>query len=375
MSNEALATTDTVSKEAKSGGAVWKWLVGGSLVALSPLLIMVLLLLGFMIIFMMMFGTMTDNNTGIIGGSISEIGENEIPADYLPIYQAAEEKYGVPWNLLAAHHRVETRFSTLEVMISPVGAIGHLQFMPLTWIGWSYPGGDRLGNADIPDHILTDPEMVKKYGGMGVDGNGDGKADPWDLEDAIFSAANYLAKNGAAEGDLQKAVYAYNHSNEYVNQVLYYADLYVEGYVAVDKVVAGESGFARPLDTTVTSEFGLRVNPITGESSDSHKGVDFACSIGQSIPAAKDGKVVYAGWQNPNNHKEGYGLYVWIDHGSGYKTTYAHLSDLNVSVGDTVKLGDKVGGCGSTGSSTGPHLHFEIFQNGVRVDPSPFIGL
>ncbi|MBD7939652.1 peptidoglycan DD-metalloendopeptidase family protein [Cytobacillus sp. Sa5YUA1] len=336
---------------------------------------MVLLLLGFMIIFMMMFGTMTDNNTGIIGGSISEIGENEIPADYLPIYQAAEEKYGVPWNLLAAHHRVETRFSTLEVMISPVGAIGHLQFMPLTWIGWSYPGGDRLGNADIPDHILTDPEMVKKYGGMGVDGNGDGKADPWDLEDAIFSAANYLAKNGAAEGDLQRAVYAYNHSNEYVNQVLYYADLYVEGYVAIDEVVAGESGFARPLDTTVTSEFGLRVNPITGESSDSHKGVDFACSIGQSIPAAKDGKVVYAGWQNPNNHKEGYGLYVWIDHGSGYKTTYAHLSDLNVSVGDTVKLGDKVGGCGSTGSSTGPHLHFEIFQNGVRVDPSPFIGL
>ncbi|MFP3512314.1 M23 family metallopeptidase [Peribacillus sp. SIMBA_075] len=60
--------------------------------------------------------------------------------------------------------------------------------------------------------------------------------------------------------------------------------------------------------------------------------IDFACSIGQSVPASKDGKVVYAGWQNPNNHKEGYGLYVWVDHGNGSKTTYAHLSGLSVSL-------------------------------------------
>ncbi|MDW7618247.1 hypothetical protein SC499_27465, partial [Peribacillus simplex] len=80
--------------------------------------------------FLMIFGTMTEEGeTKIIGGEISQIGENEIPAEYLPVYKATEEKYGVPWNLLAAHHRVETRCSTLETMVSPGGAIGHLQFM------------------------------------------------------------------------------------------------------------------------------------------------------------------------------------------------------------------------------------------------------
>lgn len=67
---------------------------------------------------------------GYYGGEISELGENEIPAQYLPIYQSAEEKYGVPWNLIAAHHRVETRFSSINPMVSPVGAEGHLQVRP-----------------------------------------------------------------------------------------------------------------------------------------------------------------------------------------------------------------------------------------------------
>ncbi|MDR0140147.1 bifunctional lytic transglycosylase/C40 family peptidase [Metabacillus idriensis] len=181
---------------------------------------------------------------GYYGGEISELGANEIPAQYLPIYQAAEQKYGVPWNLLAAHHRVETRFSTLEVMVSPVGAAGHMQFMPLTWIGWSYPGGNRLGNANIPSETLTDPIMIKKYGGYGVDANGDGKADPWDIEDAIFSAANYLAANGAAEGDLRRAVFAYNHADWYVEEVLGFADQYVKGYVSVGGGSGENTGIA-----------------------------------------------------------------------------------------------------------------------------------
>lgn len=84
--------------------------------------------------------------------------------------------------------------------------------------------------------------MIKKYGGYGVDANGDGKADPWDIEDAIYSAANYLAKNGAADGHLKDVVFAYNHSDRYVEEVLGFADRYVKGYVAVNTSIASSGG-------------------------------------------------------------------------------------------------------------------------------------
>jgi hypothetical protein len=82
--------------------------------------------------------------------------------------------------------------------------------------------------------VKTDPEMIAKYGGYGVDATGNGIADPWDIEDAIFSAANYLAANGAATGDFEGAVFAYNRASWYVDDVLSYADRYVDGYVAFD---------------------------------------------------------------------------------------------------------------------------------------------
>lgn len=181
---------------------------------------------------------------GYYGGEISEFGANEIPSQFIPIYKAAEEKYGVPWNLLAAHHRVETRFSTINPMVSPVGAEGHTQFMPCTWVGWGYPSCGGLGKGNIPQKDKTNPAVIEKYGGYGVDGNSDGKADPWDIEDAIFSTANYLKANGAAEGNLRDAVYAYNHADWYVEEVLGFADQYVKGYVAVNTGGGGDTGVA-----------------------------------------------------------------------------------------------------------------------------------
>ncbi|WP_421384979.1 lytic transglycosylase domain-containing protein [Bacillus salacetis] len=157
---------------------------------------------------------------------LSEEAKDEIPSEYIPIYKDASQKYGVPWNLLAAHHRVETKFSQMKTMVSPVGAEGHLQFMPCTFVGWAHPTCDGLGKGEIPKEELTDPKVIAKYGGYGVDANGDGKADPWDIEDAVYSAANYLASNGAADGDIERAVFAYNHSEEYVEDVLFYAERY-----------------------------------------------------------------------------------------------------------------------------------------------------
>lgn len=145
-----------------------------------------------------------------------------IPEEYIPIYQEAGEAYGVPWTLLAAHHRIETRFSTMDPLLSPVGAEGHMQFMPCTFVGWSYPGCKGLGKGEIPEKDKTDPEIIKKYGGYGVDANGDGIADPYDIEDAVFSAANYLSKSGAASGKYEQAIYQYNHSEKYVEDVLWF---------------------------------------------------------------------------------------------------------------------------------------------------------
>ncbi|MGD7043800.1 lytic transglycosylase domain-containing protein [Jeotgalibacillus proteolyticus] len=175
---------------------------------------------------------MVAQNDGIIGKTadwLEKAGapvELEVPPEYIDIYQRAEEKYGVPWTLLAAHHRVETRFSTMETMVSPVGAEGHMQFMPCTFVGWSHPTCEGLGEGDIPSDEMTDPDIIEQYGGYGTDGNGDGKADPWNIEDAIYSAANYLSKNGGADGELERAIFTYNQSDEYVEDVLYYFNQY-----------------------------------------------------------------------------------------------------------------------------------------------------
>ncbi|MBW8348993.1 lytic transglycosylase domain-containing protein [Bacillus sp. IITD106] len=149
-----------------------------------------------------------------------------IPEEFIPIYKAAENKFGVPWYLLAAIHRVETIFSTMDPMLSPVGAEGHMQFMPCTFVGWSHPTCTDLGQGDIPDEEKMNPETIAKYNGYGIDANGDGIADPWNIEDAIFSAANFLAKSGAANGDIHKAIFAYNHSDQYVEDVMYYVEIY-----------------------------------------------------------------------------------------------------------------------------------------------------
>ncbi|MET3656973.1 lytic transglycosylase domain-containing protein [Sporosarcina psychrophila] len=167
------------------------------------------------------------NNQELIRKSASallDIGERHtatsIPEEYIPIYKEAAEVYGIPWTLLAAHHRIETRFSTMDPLLSPVGAEGHMQFMPCTFVGWTYPGCSGLGKGEIPEKDKTNPAIIKEYGGYGVDGNGDGIADPYDIEDAIFSAANYLSKSGAADGDLEKAIFNYNRSEKYVQDVL-----------------------------------------------------------------------------------------------------------------------------------------------------------
>ncbi|UJF25498.1 lytic transglycosylase domain-containing protein [Planococcus sp. 107-1] len=156
--------------------------------------------------------------------------EPEVPEDYIPLYQEAANAYDIPWTLLAAHHRVETKFSAMSPLLSPAGAEGHLQFMPCTFVGWSHPTCTGLGKGEIEESEKTDPVAIQKYGGYGVDGNKDGIADPYNLTDALYSAANYLSQSGASQGELERAISTYNHSNEYVEDVLFYYNKYEEQF-------------------------------------------------------------------------------------------------------------------------------------------------
>ena len=127
-----------------------------------------------------------------------------------------------------------------------------------------------------------------------------------------------------------------------------------------------EGGFMRPVDGVITCEFGPRINPVTFEAG-FHNGIDYAGNTGEPIRATKGGVVEYSGWI------EGYGYTIILNHGDGVKSLYAHSSQLIVSVGDSVQQGETVALIGSTGMSTGPHLHFEIRINGQPVDPFGYI--
>ncbi len=122
-----------------------------------------------------------------------------------------------------------------------------------------------------------------------------------------------------------------------------------------------------PVDGRQTSDFGPRVDPMKGGHG-YHTGLDIAAPMGTAVHASGDGVVVRAGTAG------GYGNMVVIDHGGGVETRYAHLSEMAVQVGDRVAAGAVVGGVGSTGRSTGPHLHFEVRRDGSAVDPQKELG-
>jgi murein DD-endopeptidase MepM/ murein hydrolase activator NlpD len=116
------------------------------------------------------------------------------------------------------------------------------------------------------------------------------------------------------------------------------------------------AGLIWPVNGPVTSGFGIRWGRM-------HEGIDIAAPSGTPIAAAAAGSAIYAGWMS------GYGNLVVIDHGGGLATAYAHCSAILVTVGQQVSQGDTIALVGSTGHSTGPHLHFEVRVNGVAVDP------
>lgn len=134
------------------------------------------------------------------------------------------------------------------------------------------------------------------------------------------------------------------------------------GWLDPDGTYERRGYFAMPVDGRVTSSFGMRMHPLLG-SLRMHKGIDIGARYGSPIYAATDGVVAYAGW------KGGYGNFVQLDHAGGVESAYGHMSRIAVRPGTRVARGQVIGFVGSTGRSTGPHLHWEVMRRGQAVDP------
>lgn len=328
-----------------------------------------------------------------------------VPPQFMPIYLAASQKYQIPWEYLAAIHRVETTFST-DVSVSSAGAVGHTQFMPCTWVGWGHPSCKGKGAGNIPKSMLLDLGSIKKYGGFGTDANGDGKADPWTLEDAIFSTARYLKAEGFTTSNPQKAIRRYNHSTKYVNDVMNFAAKYrkeakvtpnTDSKTASDDSGGKGRGIMAKLfssSTVYADANGLSNgtfplpkgqyekysdswgNDRTYGGKRSHEGNDIMAKKGVPIYSATDGKISKMGWNQLG------GWRIGINSPDGYYLYYAHMHKYapGIKKGDTVKKGQLIGYVGATGygpqGTSGkfdPHLHFGIYKNNKAINPYPYL--
>ncbi|MGJ3251584.1 MAG: peptidoglycan DD-metalloendopeptidase family protein [Elainellaceae cyanobacterium] len=132
------------------------------------------------------------------------------------------------------------------------------------------------------------------------------------------------------------------------------------------RIAARPKGLPVQSSLQISSEFGLRANPF-GRGYEFHNGIDFPGPIGTPIYATAPGVVQKAEWSR------GYGYHVVVEHGYGYRTLYAHMSEVNTSQGDSISKGQIVGYLGNTGRSTGPHLHYSVYHNNKTVDPRSYL--
>ncbi|WP_297518880.1 murein hydrolase activator EnvC [uncultured Clostridium sp.] len=197
-----------------------------------------------------------------------------------------------------------------------------------------------------------------------------------DLEDARSSEYNALTSEEKA---IQAEISKYEHDN--VNLEEYFQNTSIgttpqppaSGGTSgsgdsSDGGSANSQGFIKPLSAPVTSSYGPRTHPITGAVGTFHRGIDYGAAGGTPIKAIAGGVVTTAGWNSS------FGNMVVVDHGNGYTSLYAHARALNVSAGQRVSQGQVLSFVGSTGNSTGNHLHLEMRYNGSHVNPANYIG-
>ena len=276
---------------------------------------------------------------GILAGSCAIAAEpaaapptaiSGIPPAYLVLYEQAGERFGLQWQVLAGVGEVETEHGRLDTDCSPnsAGARGPMQFLPGTFARAARLAG--IANSDICNPA-----------------------------DAIPAAAALLASDGAP-ADWHAALLHYNPNPAYPDEVMTWANRY-----------AGAIQVIWPLDGTITQWFGPTSNTLEpplvyqGKSYPHfHNGIDIAAPLGTPVRAIASGQVVFAGRDSSG------AVVVEIEHAPNVISLYGHLQDPPaVNVGDVVVAGEVVGAVGVTGVTTGPHLHFAIYDGGIPIDP------
>ena len=226
--------------------------------------------------------------------------------------------------------------------------------------------GDR---GDLVDRLRAMESDLEDVALSADDAIADAQARQRELESSIRVLDRRIAAKEDVKGELQERITAYEGEIRDFERQEYLMAILIDNLIAeelrksaADLTKESGQGFIMPIEGRLTSPFGLRKHPIFGMVRQ-HNGVDFGCVRGQPIWAAKAGKVIFAGL------KSGYGNVVLIEHEGPVITLYAHQQELLVSAGHQIEKGEVLGRCGSTGWSTGPHLHFEVRTGGEAKDP------
>lgn len=310
---------DEVSGLIKKRVLLW---VIGSLGFVGIVIVLLVLLVAFVLLGVLV----SSSDSSMEGIPVPQQQTFDIPVPLLLIYIHAENE-AVTWSRLAAIHKVTTDFGAETA--KRIDTIGELGFPRLLW------------------------EAYK------VDGDGDGKISADNPFDAIFSLANYL-RLASLEADAALEAWFLNPND-------------------VALVHAKEAEYASMLImprnwlwpvigyTSLSSSYGSRTDPVTGELGVFHDGIDIPAPRGTPVVAVQNGAVIQVTRSN-----SGYGHYIRLSHEGGVQSLYAHLSDIGVHSGQQVLRGEVIGWVGSTGKSTGPHLHFGMSQNGQSVNPQNY---
>lgn len=207
---------------------------------------------------------------------------------------------------------------------------------------------EKRGKGAVAKSDALSAKSTPGQGGPMIPPVGSSQAHPHVMADSVDDSLSAL------ESDLQRL----EHTLTSIDQIALQRNL---SYMAFPSRVP-------VFDSRIGSRFGNRSDPFNHRLA-FHSGLDFPAPIGTPIRASAGGRVVFAGWRSD------YGNQVQIDHGNGLLTRYSHASKLTVSVGDVVTPGQVVAMVGSTGRSTGPHLHFEVLKDGEFVDPESYLNL